>query len=331
MANTSVAIAISGLSFMMTVIWGEPLIRLLKTWRIGKIVREDGPDQHIVKTGTPTMGGLMILLPVTLLTILFNAVSIFGFDLLGRSILLPLVTMWAYALLGGIDDWEGVRGPRKGLGMRARTKFVIQVLFAILIAIGLKDFLDVPQLMWFTSDEVFSLGPLYYPVAVFVIVGMSNAVNFTDGLDGLAGLICATAFAAVGFIAVIQGQVYLVRFCFSLVGALFGFLWFNVHPAQLFMGDTGSLALGATLAVVTLMTGQWLIIPLIAIIPVSEAVSVVIQIVYFKITRGKRFFKMAPLHHHFELLGWSETQVVQRFWLVSLLCTMLGIALVIVE
>jgi phospho-N-acetylmuramoyl-pentapeptide-transferase len=330
-ANTSVAIAISGLSFMMTVIWGEPLIRLLKTWRIGKIVREDGPDQHIVKTGTPTMGGLMILLPVTLLTILFNAVSIFGFDLLGRSILLPLVTMWAYALLGGIDDWEGVRGPRKGLGMRARTKFVIQVLFAILIAIGLKDFLDVPQLMWFTSDEVFSLGPLYYPVAVFVIVGMSNAVNFTDGLDGLAGLICATAFAAVGFIAVIQGQVYLVRFCFSLVGALFGFLWFNVHPAQLFMGDTGSLALGATLAVVTLMTGQWLIIPLIAIIPVSEAVSVVIQIVYFKITRGKRFFKMAPLHHHFELLGWSETQVVQRFWLVSLLCTMLGIALVIVE
>jgi len=115
------------------------------------------------------------------------------------------------------------------------------------------------------------------------------------------------------------------------VGALFGFLWFNVHPAQLFMGDTGSLALGATLAVVTLMTGQWLIIPLIAIIPVSEAVSVVIQIVYFKITHGKRFFKMAPLHHHFELLGWSETQVVQRFWLVSLLCTMLGIALVIVE
>jgi len=331
MANTSVAIAISGLSFMMTVIWGEPLIRLLKTWRIGKIVREDEPDHHNIKTGTPTMGGLMILLPVSLLTILFNAVSIFGFDLLGRSILLPLITMWAYALLGAIDDWEGVRGPRTGLGMRARTKFIIQVLFAILIAIGLKDFLEVPQLMWFTSDEVFSLGPLYYPIAVFIIVGMSNAVNFTDGLDGLAGLICATAFAAVGFVAVIQGQVYLVRFCFSIVGALFGFLWFNVHPAQLFMGDTGSLALGATLAVVTLMTGQWLIIPLIAIIPVSEAVSVVIQILYFKVTHGKRFFKMAPLHLHFELLGWSETQVVQRFWLVSLLCTMLGIALVIVE
>jgi phospho-N-acetylmuramoyl-pentapeptide-transferase len=160
---------------------------------------------------------------------------------------------------------------------------------------------------------------------------MSNAVNFTDGLDGLAGLISATAFAAVGFIGVVQGQVYLVRFCFSLVGALFGFLWFNVHPAMLFMGDTGSLALGATLGVVALMTGQWVIIPLIAIIPVSEALSVVIQILYFKFTKGKRFFRMAPLHHHFELSGWSETQVVQRFWLVSLLFTMLGIALVLVE
>lgn len=331
MGDTSVAIAISGLSFMMTIIWGDPLIRLLKAWHIGKIIRVDGPDQHIVKTGTPTMGGFMILIPVTLLTVIFNAVSIFGFDLLGRSVLLPLVTMWAYAFLGVIDDWEGVRGSRKGLGMRAITKLGIQIVFAIAIAIALRDILEVPQLIWFTSNEVFDLGNLYIPIAVLIIVGMSNAVNFTDGLDGLAGLISATAFAAVGFIGVVQGQVYLVRFCFSLVGALFGFLWFNVHPAMLFMGDTGSLALGATLGVVALMTGQWVIIPLIAIIPVSEALSVVIQILYFKITKGKRFFRMAPLHHHFELSGWSETQVVQRFWLVSLLFTMLGIALVLVE
>jgi phospho-N-acetylmuramoyl-pentapeptide-transferase len=186
-------------------------------------------------------------------------------------------------------------------------------------------------LLWFTAEEAISLGPLYIPIAVFIIVGMSNAVNFTDGLDGLAGLIAATAFAAFGFVALIQEQHFLARFCFSLVGALFGFLWFNVHPARLFMGDTGSLALGATLGVVALMTGQWLIIPLIAIIPVSEALSVVIQIIYFKLTNGKRFFKMAPLHHHFELIGWSETQVVQRFWLISLICTMLGIALVLVE
>ena len=331
MENSSVAIAISGLSFMMTVIWGDPLIRLLKAWRIGKIVRQDGPDRHIAKMGTPTMGGFMILIPVTLLTILFNAVSIFGYDLLGRSVLLPLLTMWAYTFLGMIDDWEGVRGPRKGLGMRASVKFSIQVVFAIIIAFFLRDVLDVPQMIWFTTKQPLNLGILYIPVAVFIIVGMSNAINFTDGLDGLAGLISATALAAFGLVAMIQGQNYLARFCFSLVGALFGFLWFNVHPAMLIMGDTGSLALGATLGVVALMTGYWIIIPLLAVIPVSEAMSVVIQVLYFKATKGKRFFKMAPLHHHFELLGWSETQVVQRFWLISLVFAMLGIALVFVE
>jgi phospho-N-acetylmuramoyl-pentapeptide-transferase len=331
MENTSVVIAISGLSFLMTVIWGDPMIRLLKAWRIGKIVREDGPDQHMTKTGTPTMGGVMFMMPVTVLTILFNAVSIFGFNLLGRSVLLPLLTMWAFAALGMIDDWEGIRGPRRGLGMRARTKFIIQVVLAIAIAFALRDILEVPQLFWFTAEGPIDLGALYIPIAVFVIVGMSNAVNFTDGLDGLAGLIAATAFAAYGFVALIQGQSYLARFCFSLVGALFGFLWFNVHPAMLFMGDTGSLALGSTLGVVALMTGQWLIIPFIALIPVSEAMSVVLQVIYFKATKGKRLFKMAPLHHHFELGGWSETQVVQRFWLVSLIFAMLGIALVLVE
>lgn len=331
MENTSVAVAISGLSFVMTVIWGDPLIRLLTIWKIGKIVRVDGPEEHLEKMGTPTMGGVMFMIPVTLLTILFNAVSIFGFNLLGRSVLLPLVTMWSYALLGMIDDWEGIRGPRRGLGMRASTKFAFQVILAIIIAFALRDLLKVPQLYWFTSQEVVNLGPFYIPIAVFIIVGMSNAVNFTDGLDGLAGLISATAFAGFGFVALIQGQSYLARFCFSVVGALFGFLWFNVHPARLFMGDTGSLALGATLGVVALMTGQWLLIPLIAVIPVSEALSVVIQIVYFKLTKGKRVFKMAPLHHHFELSGWSETQVVQRFWLINLIFVMLGMALVLVE
>lgn len=331
MENTSVAIALSGLTFLMTVIWGSPLIRLLKVWEIGKIIREDEPDQHTEKMGTPTMGGFMILIPVTLITVLFNAVSIFGFNLLGRSVLLPLLTMWAFGFLGMLDDWEGVRGRRRGLGMRAITKFTIQVVFALGIAFALKDILKVPQLLWFTAKEPIPLGNWYIPIAVFLIVGMSNAVNFTDGLDGLAGLISATAFAAVGFIAIIQGQTFLARFCFSLVGALFGFLWFNVHPAQLFMGDTGSLALGATLAVVTLMTGQWLIIPIIAIIPVSEALSVIIQVLYFKATKGKRFFKMAPLHLHYELSGWSETQVVQRFWLISLVFTMISIALVLVE
>ena len=174
------------------------------------------------------------------------------------------------------------------------------------------------------------MGWFYIPVAAFVIVAMSNAVNFTDGLDGMAGLISATIFAAYGGIALIQGQVFIGRFCFTMVGALFGFLWFNVHPALLFMGDLGSNSLGAVLGVVALMSGQWLMLPLIAVIPVSEAMSDIIQIGYFKLTKGKRFFKMAPLHLHFELSGWSETQVVQRFWLVSLLCAMLGLALAMV-
>ncbi len=175
----------------------------------------------------------------------------------------------------------------------------------------------------------FNLGYFYIPIAAFIIVGGSNAINFTDGLDGLAGLISATAFLAYGGVALLQGQVFLARFCFTLVGALFGFLWFNVHPAEMFMGDAGSLSLGATLGVVALMTGQWLLLPVIAIIPVSETLSVILQIAYFKLTHGKRLFKMAPLHHHFELLGWSETQVVQRFWLVSLLFAMLGVAIVL--
>jgi phospho-N-acetylmuramoyl-pentapeptide-transferase len=216
--------------------------------------------------------------------------------------------------------------------MRARTKFIIQIVLALGISIVLqnKSLIGVPEMYWPTSEEPISLGAFYIPVAVFIIVGMSNAVNFTDGLDGLAGLISATAFAAYGGIALMQGQVFLGRFCFTIVGALFGFLWFNVHPAQFYMGDTGSLALGAVLGIVSLMTGQWLLLPVIAIIPVAETLSIMLQVGYFKLTKGKRIFKMAPLHHHFELLGWSETQVVQRFWLVGLLFAMLGIAIAMV-
>lgn len=330
MRETSLALALSGLSFMLAVIWGPPLLRVLRHFRIGKLIRVEGPDRHFAKMGTPTMGGVLIILPVTLVTVLLNAASLIGVTVLGRSVLLPLLVMLSFALLGAIDDWEGIRGPRRGLGMRARTKFLLQVGLALIVAFALKYLLQVPELFWPGVQEPLTLGNLYIPLAVFTIVGLSNAVNLTDGLDGLAGLITATAFAAYGGIALLQGQVFLGRFCFTLVGALFGFLWWNVHPAQLFMGDTGSLSLGATLGVVALMTGQWLLLPIIAIIPVSEALSVIIQVAYFKATGGKRIFRMAPLHHHFELGGWSETQVVQRFWLVSLLFAMFGVALALV-
>jgi phospho-N-acetylmuramoyl-pentapeptide-transferase len=330
MNNTALALALAGLAFMMTVIWGGPLLRILRHFKVGKIIRDDEPGAHLVKMGTPTMGGVMIILPVALITVLLNAVSLIGMKVLGASVLVPLAAMVGYAVLGALDDWEGIRGKRKGEGMRIRTKLIAQIVLALAIAAVLRYFLGVPDLYIPGINIEIELGWLYIPIGGFVIVAMSNAVNFTDGLDGLAGLISATIFAAYGGVALMQGQVFLARFCFTMVGALFGFLWFNVHPAQLIMGDTGSLSLGATIAVIALMTGQWAILPVIAIIPVSEALSDVIQIAYFRITHGRRFFKMAPLHLHFELLGWSEMQVVQRFWLIGLLAAMLGVGLVMV-
>ncbi len=330
MKETSIALALSGLAFILAVIWGNPLLRILRHFKLGKMIRVEGPDSHITKMGTPTMGGLMILVPVAILTILFNAVSLLGLNLLGRTVILPLSVMIAFAILGAIDDWEGIRGPRRGLGMRARTKFIIQIVLALITSYFLRNVLNVPQLYWPGTHTIIDLGPWYIPIATFVIVAMSNAVNLTDGLDGLAGLISATAFATYGGIALMQGDVFVGRFCFTLVGAIFGFLWFNVHPAMLFMGDMGSLSLGAVLGVVALMTGEWILLPLIAIIPVSNALSDILQVGYFKLTKGKRLFKMAPLHHHFELSGWSETQVVQRFWLISLLSAMFGIAIALV-
>jgi phospho-N-acetylmuramoyl-pentapeptide-transferase len=330
MNDTAIAMSLAGLVFMMTVIWGGPLLRILRYFKIGKQIRVDEPDRHFVKMGTPTMGGVMIIIPVVLITVLLNAATLGGEEILGRSALVPLFAMLGFALLGAIDDWEGIRGKRKGEGMRIRTKFAAQVLLGIGIALVLKYLLEVPELFLPGVDFEIKLGWFYIPMATFIIVGASNAINFTDGLDGLAGLISATIFAAYGGIALIQGQVFIGRFCFTMVGALFGFLWFNVHPAQLFMGDTGSLSLGATIGVIALMTGQWVLLPIIAVIPVSEALSDIIQILYFKMTHGRRFFKMAPLHLHFELLGWSEMQIVQRFWLIGLLAAMLGLGLVLV-
>lgn len=330
MRQTAFVLSLAMLSFVMTVIWGTPLLRVLRHFRIGKLIRVDEPGHHNVKMGTPTMGGVLFILPVLLLTGLLNAATLIGFSVIGRSVLVPLIVLVGYALLGALDDWEGIRGKRRGEGMRARTKFATQALLALGTAFVLKYGLDVPEMRIPGIRDDIELGLWYIPIAAFIIVSESNAINFTDGLDGLAGLISATAFAAFGGIALMQGQIYLARFCFTIVGALFGFLWFNVHPAELFMGDTGSLALGATLAVVALMTGQWPLLIVIAIIPLSEALSVVIQVIYFKLTKGKRFFKMAPIHLHFELLGWSETQVVQRFWLIGLLAAMVGVGLALV-
>ena len=330
MRQIALSLSLAGLTFLMTAIWGGPLLRILRHYKIGKIIRMDEPGHHGVKMGTPTMGGVMFILPVLLFNGLLNAVALIGVAGVGRSVLVPMAVMLGFAILGAVDDWQGIRGKRKGDGMRARTKFAFQVILALITAYVLKYRMEVPELYFPGLFFEIKLGWLYVPIAAFIIVAESNAMNFTDGLDGLAGLIAATAIAAFGGIALVQEQIYLARFCFILVGALFGFLWFNVHPAELFMGDTGSLALGATLAVVALLTGQWPMLLVIGIIPLSEMVSVVIQVGYFKLTKGKRFFKMTPIHLHFELLGWSETQVVQRFWLIGLLSAIFGVALALI-
>ena len=329
------ALILASLSFLMVVFWGRPYLSLLRHWEIGKRIRIDGPHGHFSKMGTPTMGGVLITVPVLLITVALNIYNLIGQTVIGQSILVPLTVMGAYGLLGAFDDLAGVRGMRHGEGFTARFKMEIEIVFTLLVALVLYYGLDLRSIAIPGVVEKIDMGLIYIPIAMFVIIASANSANLTDGLDGLAGIILASAFAAYGVIAQLQGQIYLVRFCFTMVGASFAFLWYNAHPAELFMGDTGSLALGATLGVVALMTGQWLILPVVMLVPVAETLSVMIQISYFKYTKrkygeGRRVFKMTPIHHHFELLGWSETQVVQRLWLVGILAAMAGVALALI-
>ncbi len=329
------ALVIASISFLMVVFWGRPYLSLLRRWKIGKRIRIDGPDEHFTKMGTPTMGGVLITIPVLLITLALNVYNLMGQTVIGRSILVPLGVMSAYGLLGALDDLAGVRGVRRGEGFTAKFKIQIELVFTFIVALVIYYVLDIHSIAIPGVAEKIDMGLFYIPIAMFIMIGSANASNLTDGLDGLAGIIMASAFAAYGVIAQLQEQIYLVRFCFTVVGASFAFLWYNAHPAELFMGDTGSLALGATLGAVALLSGQWLILPLVMLVPVAETLSVIIQVSYFKYTKrkygeGRRIFKMTPLHHHFELLGWSETQVVQRLWLVALLTSMVGVALALV-
>ncbi len=324
------ALTLAGLSFLLAIIWGGVFVRLLRRFGVGKQIRVEGPHTHFTKMGTPTMGGILVLATVIAVSVVAHVVQILRQQEPAEAIVIPLVIMAAFGVLGAVDDWSGIRGDRKGEGLYARTKFLWQVIIASGAAALLHFRLGLRGVAIPTVLVQLNIGLFYLPLAVWIIVSFSNAVNLIDGLDGLAALISATAFGGYGVIAALQDQQYLARFCFIVVGALFAFLWYNSHPAQMFMGDTGSLALGATLGVVALLSGQWLLLPLIAIVPIAGALSVIIQVSYFKLTGGKRIFKMAPIQHHFELVGWSETQVVQRFWIVGLLAAMLGIALALI-
>jgi phospho-N-acetylmuramoyl-pentapeptide-transferase len=330
-------LTVGAVAFLLGVIWGDPFIDVLRRLGIGKKIREGLPQGQQAKMGTPTMGGFMIVLPVLLVTLALNLVNVIRSDapVTGASILLPLGVMVGFALLGAYDDWEGIRrseGDMRGLGISPRAKLIGQFLLAggasAIISLYNGGFSFANEIALPFIGVSLPISPLLFiPLSTFIIVAMSNAVNLTDGMDGLAGIITASAFAAYGVIAFLQGQIFLVQFCFIIVGACFAFLWYNAHPAKLFMGDLGALALGGTLGVVAIMTGQWLLLPIIAIVPVAETVSVVLQVWYFRRTKGQRLFRMSPLHHHFELSGWSETQVVQRFWLVGILSAMVGVAL----
>jgi phospho-N-acetylmuramoyl-pentapeptide-transferase len=331
------ALTLGAITFLLVAIWGGPFVEIMRRLRVGKQIRETGPQTHFAKTGTPTMGGILIIVPVVLITLGLNLARLVQRDLTGSSILMPLFVLLSFGLLGAIDDIEGIRGQReRGEGIRARAKlaaqFILALAAALVMAFARGGFQNANGVFIPLFETFIDLPPaLWVPIAVFIVVGASNAVNFTDGLDGLSGIITASAFAAYGVIADLQGQTFLVQFAFIMVGACFGFLWYNAHPAQMFMGDVGSLALGAALGTVALMTGQWLLLPIVAIIPVAEMVSVILQIIYFRLTHGQRLFRMTPIHHHFELVGWSETQVVQRFWLVGILSAMLGVALALLR
>jgi phospho-N-acetylmuramoyl-pentapeptide-transferase len=325
------ALTLTAATFLLAVIWGSPLIELMRRLRLGKQIRIDGPQTHAAKMGTPAMGGILIVGWTLVVSIIVNIVQIVQALEIAESVVIPLGVMVAYSILGGIDDYQGFR-LRPGEGMRAREKIWIQLAIALVAAI---------LIYWVVNDRhgwvavptvpfLIDIGILYVPLAVILITGSANAVNLTDGLDGLAGLISATAFVALGIIAFMQDQQFLVVFSFIVIGATFGFLWYNAKPAQMFMGDVGAQALGGALGVVALMTNQWLIFPIIIAIPVATELSSTLQVLYFKATGGKRLFKMAPLHHHFELIGWSETQIVQRWWLIGMLMAMLGIALALI-
>lgn len=327
------ALSVGAVTFLLGVIWGGPFIEILRRLKIGKNIQVELSEAHQKKRGTPTMGGIMIIAPTLLICFAINIASVVQTGE-GASIFLPLLVMFGYGILGMLDDWSGITQSRGviGQGLSARQKFIGQLILAFFTACTISlyggGFAFANEMIIPVIGLTIPLPPIIFiPLTVFIMVSTANAVNFTDGLDGLAGIISASAYAAYGVISFLQGQIFIMQLCFIMVGACFAFLWYNSHPAQLFMGDTGSMALGGTLAVVAVMTGQWLLLPIIIIVPVAEAVTVVLQIAYFKWTKGQRLFRMSPLHNHFELGGWSETQIVQRFWLVGLLSAMIGVAL----
>ena len=306
------------LAFIGMVLLAPIYISLLQRLGFGKQIRAEGPQAHFGKAGTPTMGGILMVGVV-----LFLAMALRIED---AATLTPMLTLMGVGILGAVDDFVNVR---TGIGMRGRWKLVWQTVVALLAGYYIQRHFDITGINVPGIGEIV-IGPVLFILFVaFVIVGTSNAVNLTDGLDGLAGGVLIFSFVAYLLISLVAvpdvklAQPNLAVFCALVIGALMGFLWFNVHPAQIFMGDSGALGLGATLAVVATVNGQLPLLAVVGIVPFAVIMSVVLQVLSFRLY-GRRIFRIAPLHHHFELIGWAEEKITLRFWIVAALAGLLG-------
>jgi len=336
----AVALALGAAAFLVALLLGRPILNgVLIRYRLGKRIREGEIESNFAKMGTPTMGGLLFLIPTFLVfgvALLSSPRGLFGAtdatNGVGAALLL-LGVLLAFGVLGGVDDLLNLtRSASTREGLSARVKFAWQVLFGVVAAALLYFALGYTAVVVPFAGAFDLPAWVYVPAAAFALVGAANAVNFTDGLDTLAGGTSAIAFGAYAVIGYAQGQPQVAAFCLVFAGALGGFLWFNAHPAQVFMGDCGSLAIGACLAAAALQTGQWLLLPLVGAVFVVEAVSVILQVGYFKATKGptgegRRIFRKAPIHYHFQMLGWKETQVTHRFHLLGAAAALVALAL----
>jgi phospho-N-acetylmuramoyl-pentapeptide-transferase len=335
----TVRTALAGITaLLLSFLLGPWLIRTLKKKQIGQEIRREGPQSHLSKKGTPSMGGLLIIASTVIPTLLWG-------NLGNTYVWVAMLTMLSFGLIGFWDDYVKFRRKRS-LGLRIWPKLVLQATLAvgiglILISFGMEGTFSLRLSFPFLKEWIPYLGWLYLPWIVFVLVGSSNAVNLADGLDGLAiglTLISSAALTALTYIAghaVFSQYLAIARvpraaeltvFAGALTGACLGFLWFNSHPAQIFMGDVGALSLGATLAVIAILIKQEFLLFSVAGVFILEALSVLAQVSYFKLTKGKRIFRMAPLHHHFELAGWREEKIVVRFWILAIIFALFSLA-----
>ncbi len=305
-------------SLFITLLSGPLLIPIFKKLKFGQTIRSDGPSAHLSKAGTPTMGGAMFLLGIV--------ISVLAFVPVNAEIITILIVTLGHGLIGFADDFIKIV-KRRSLGLRARDKLTAQILLSLFLGFMTTQYLgqDTSINLPLTKGSI-HLGIVYYIFIVVVVTGTTNAVNLTDGLDGLAAGSMIFAGFAYFIISLMIDNLYLAASALAVVGSYIGFLFYNKHPAKIFMGDTGSLALGAILASLAVLTGTELVLPIIGGLFVIETLSVIIQVISFRLT-GKRIFRMSPLHHHFELKGWPEVKVVGSFWLVAFVSALLGVVL----